>query len=198
MRKSALSPFFSPITLELMKTFFLKSNDWHYLADIAKKLKRTPSSLQRDLKAFAEAELLETRKEANRVYYRANPHSPILTDLQSLLIKTVGVKDVISENLKSVLKDSRLAFIYGSLARAEEVATSDVDLMIVGDAKLADISGLLIKTEKQLGREVNPTIYSEDEFRKRLREENSFLKTVLADKRLFVKGDENELQTLVG
>ena len=86
-----------------------------------------------------------------------------------------------------------VAFVYGSLARSEELSTSDVDLMVVGRARLADLSPALQEAERRLGREVNPTLFSPEEFAKKRKQGHHFLKTVLRGEKLFVLGSENEL-----
>jgi predicted nucleotidyltransferase len=112
------------------------------------------------------------------------------------LIKTRGVADLLKSTLKSYLHGVDFAFIYGSLARGEEIATSDVDLMLVGDLKLAEIAGALKRVEKSLGREVNATIYSRREFAKKMADGDVFIKTVVEAKKIMLKGSENELNSM--
>ena len=89
-----------------------------------------------------------------------------------------------------------IAFVYGSVARTEELSTSDVDLMIIGDVGLADLAPGLRRAEKTLGREVNPTIYSSDEFLRRHKEGDSFVTTVMSDSKILLKGSDSELEAL--
>ncbi len=88
------------------------------------------------------------------------------------------------------------AFIYGSIARREERATSDVDLMIIGEVGLAELSSALRKAEKRLGREINVTNYSIDEFAKKVAENDHFLTTVLKGSLQFVKGEQSDLDAI--
>jgi predicted nucleotidyltransferase len=90
----------------------------------------------------------------------------------------------------------RLAFVYGSTARGNEDASSDVDLMVVGEVGFADVVSALSKSESKLGREVNPTVYGPREFREKLAAKNHFLSTVAKEKKLFVIGDEREFHRL--
>lgn len=198
MRKSILDALFPKTRQAVLSAFLLQPDKWWYLSDLAGHLGLTPSSLQRELASLSEVQLLESRKEGNRVYYKANLSSPGISELQSLLIKTAGVADLLKATLKNFLEDISFAFIYGSLARAESIATSDVDLMLVGDIKLSAIAGALKKAEKSLGREVNPTIYSRREFVRKLKEGDSFIKTVMRDQKIILKGNESELEALGG
>jgi predicted nucleotidyltransferase len=88
--------------------------------------------------------------------------------------------------------------VYGSIARSEEHATSDVDLMVIGTAGLADLSPALRKAELQLGREINVTNYSVAEFRRKIQTKDHFLTTLLRGAKQFVKGDQDDLDKITG
>ena len=89
-----------------------------------------------------------------------------------------------------------LAFVYGSVARDEEKASSDIDLLVVGEGGFNEVVSTLGEAEKRLAREINPTVYPAKEFRAKLKANNHFLSTVLRHKKLFVMGDEHELRRL--
>jgi predicted nucleotidyltransferase len=100
------------------------------------------------------------------------------------------------ESLAPLEDRIRLAFVYGSIARGEEKASSDVDLMVVGELSFSDVVSALSEIETKLGREVNPTVYGSREFREKLGAKNHFLSTVAKEKKLFVIGDEREFRRL--
>lgn len=196
MRKSLINALFPKTRQAILTACLLHPDRWWYLSDLAAHLQLTPSSLQRELAALTEVELLETHKDGNRVYYKANLNCPGVEDLQSLLIKTVGVVDIIATVLKDTIDNIDMAFIYGSLARGEEIATSDVDLMLIGEIKVSHIVSALRKAETSLGREINPTIFSKQEFLNKMKNKDSFVKTVMDGKKIFLKGNEIELKAL--
>ncbi len=111
-------------------------------------------------------------------------------------MKTVGIADVIRSWLQKFDRKITIAFIYGSVARAEALSTSDVDLLVIGDVRLAELAPGLRRAEKTIEREVNPTIYALDEYVQQHRKEDSFVKTVLSDSKIFLKGNEGELEAL--
>jgi predicted nucleotidyltransferase len=197
MRKNLIDALFPKNRQAILVAFLLQPNKWWYLSDLANFLKLTPSSLQRELASLAAVQLLEMRKEGNRVYYKANLLCPGIEELQSLLIKTAGIVDILKAGLKIFSKDIKGAFIYGSLARNEAIATSDVDLMVIGDLKLAQIATVIRKAEQSLRREINVTIYSPSDLKHKFKEQDGFIKTVLRDKKIFLKGSEHELKDLV-
>jgi uncharacterized protein len=110
--------------------------------------------------------------------------------------KTSGIRDVLNARLAPLGERIRLAFVYGSIARGDEEASSDVDLMVVGDVSFADVVSALSESESKLGREIDPTVYGTREFREKLAAKNHFLSTVAMEKKLFVIGDEHEFRRL--
>lgn len=194
MRKSrALDALFPRIRQALLAATVLHPDRWWYLSDLAKHLDVRPSSLQRELAALVDAGILCRRRDGNRVYFQPNPDCPFLPDLQGLMVKTAGVVDTLREVLSRFAKRIDWAFVYGSMARAEELASSDVDLMIIGEVGLADLTPALRRAEGQLGRAVNPTLYTREEFATKLQAGHHFLKAVLDGEKLFVLGDPHEL-----
>ncbi len=197
MRKSILDALFPKVRQEVMSAFFLNPDKWWYLSDLANYLKVSPSTLQRELASLSEVQLLESKKEGNRIYYKANIVIPGFEELKALLVKTTGVKDRLTQGFGDFLDELDFAFVYGSVARGEIKASSDIDVMIIGQIKMKEMSQTLKKMEKDLGREVNPTIFSRKEFIKRFRDEDGFVRTVFEDKKIFIKGSEVELAEMV-
>src|SRR5271165_1948566 len=118
--------------------------------------------------------------------------------MRGLIAKTVGVADVLRLLLAEVAGRTKAAFVYGSVARHEETALSDVDLMIVGSVTLEVLIPIFEKAQSTLGRQVNATVYSPKEFRSKIAAGNHFLQSVLKGKKLFVMGSEDELGKVGG
>jgi predicted nucleotidyltransferase len=193
MRKSpAIDVLFPAVRQEVLAATLMHPERWWYLSDLAAHLRRTPSSLQREVGRLAEAGILETRHEANRTYYRPNVDCPLLPELTGLIAKTVGIGDVVRRSLAPLSKQIDWALVYGSLARGEEVAESDVDLLVIGDVKLADLARPLKLAEKQLGRPVNPGVFPRREFLAKLRAGQHFVRAVVAGDKLFLLGEPRE------
>ena len=165
-----------------------------YLRQLARQTNITLGAVQRELRQLVEADLAVRKTVGHQTFYSANQASPVFEEMRSLVAKTVGIHDVLLEALRPVEAKISLAFVYGSTARSRESTESDVDLMIVGRVHFADVIELLAAARKTLNREINPTVYSTKEFLSKVRE--NFLKTVLAEKKLFVIGDESVLREL--
>jgi predicted nucleotidyltransferase len=167
-----------------------------YLRDLARKAGTALGATQRELKQLADVGIVRRFERGHQVFYQANRDNPIFAELRSILTKTAGMHDVLKEALVPLADHIRLAFVYGSVARQEERASSDVDVMVVGDAGFKEVVSVLSETENRLGREINPTVFSAEEFRAKRKAKNHFLSTVLRQKKLFLMGDERELARL--
>jgi predicted nucleotidyltransferase len=118
--------------------------------------------------------------------------------MQAQVNKTIGIFGVLRSALHPLAKRVIVAFVYGSIAREEETAQSDVDLMVVGKATLDEILSKLGTVEKNIGRPINPTVYSVEEFKSKLASGNYFLTAVLKGQKEFLLGDEDKLRKMGG
>jgi DNA-binding transcriptional ArsR family regulator len=183
---------------EILGAVLLQPEREWYLSDLAAHLRRTPSSLQRDLARLTGAGILRRRRDGNRVYFQADSDCPIFPELRQILIKTAGLADVLRDVLTPFRDRIRVAFVHGSVARGEEASGSDVDLLVIGRVGLANLARPLREASRQLGRTVNPTVYSPEEFAQKASGAHHFVSKVIARPKLFVMGDENDLGEVVG
>ena len=199
MRTSAAIDALFPRTRQaILAATFGEPQRWWYMRELARHLRRTPSSLQRELASLVWGGILLQRREGKHVYFQAATESPFFEELQGLLLKTVGLADVIRDALKPLAHRIEWAFIYGSIARSAEHSASDVDLMIIGEVGLAETSSPLRKAERRLHRAVNPTTYTVDEFTTRVKSNHHFIRTVMRSKKLFILGDSREFGRTFG
>jgi hypothetical protein len=199
MRKTTpIDPLINKTTQGLLAATVLHPERSWYLSDLARHLRRRASSLQQPLADLVSAGVLSRRKEGNRVYFQANPDCPFLPELQGLMAKTVGLVDVLRDALAPLKTRLRVAFIHGSVAASCERAGSDVDLVAIGRVGLAALSPVLEKAEQRLGRPVNASVYSPEEFARKVSAKNHFVCSVLDKEKLFVVGKPNDLEAVVG
>jgi predicted nucleotidyltransferase len=130
----------------------------------------------------------------SQVFYQANRDATVFSEMRALVSKTIGIFSVLRSALHPLAKRVIVAFVYGSVAREEERAQSDVDLMVVGKATLDEILSRLSTIEKSIGRTINPTVYSVAEFKSKLASGNHFLSAVLKGEKVFLLGGKDELR----
>ena len=178
-------------------TILRPGREW-YLSDLAAHLGVGPSSLQRTLAKLTRSGVLTRRQDGNRVYYRVDPGCPIRIELADILTKTVGIADPMREALRPLANRIRVAFIHGSVAEARERSESDIDVIVVGDVSGLDLTAALIPLHDRLGREINVTRYTAREFAAKVAAKHHFLTAMLQKKRIFLIGNENELDEIAG
>jgi predicted nucleotidyltransferase len=155
-------------------------------------------AVQRELARLEHAGLLQSRVEGNRKYFHANRQSPVFPELRSLMIKTVGIVDELKIALQERAEAIHLAFIFGSFAQGTETATSDIDLMVIGEMTSRELSGYLAPLKAQLDREFNPVLIRAHEFQANVERGDPFTQTILNEPNVFLIGGEDGLEALVG
>lgn len=167
-----------------------------YLRQLARLINSGIGASQRELKQLTELGLIVRRRQGNQVLYQANSQSPVFDEIKSLVTKTVGVGGIIRSALTQLEPQIKVAFVYGSVARQSEKESSDIDLMVLGEASFSDVVAALGPAERSLGREINPTVFPVREFREKVAARNHFLNSVMRDKKIFLIGSEDELTKL--
>jgi predicted nucleotidyltransferase len=180
----------------ILSTLYSAQDEAFFVRQIARSVKISVGTVQRELTTLSDAGLILRAQTGNQVFYRANRNHSVFAELQALLAKTVGVFHQLSDVLTPLAKGIQFAFVYGSFARGDEHAKSDIDLMVIGSVTLDELLEQLAPLERFLRRPVNPTVYSEEELRAKLRADNHFLKAIQKGKNTFLIGDELEFRRL--
>lgn len=152
------------------------------------------ATVRQELKRLSGLGIVEARQDGNRTYYHANTRHPLYPDIRNLVLKTDGLVEVLRAALES--PEIQFAFVFGSVAAGTETAESDIDLMVIGPISLRRLSKLLSGMATRVGREINPHVFTVEEFIQRQKARDHFLSTVLAKQKLYVIGNEDELTRL--
>ena len=185
----------SKVKAEVFRLLFGLHQQPLHLRELQRRSGLAVATVQQELHRLRRLGLIESRPDGNRTYFVAREDHPLYAEIRGLVLKTTGLADV----LRRVLDRERrikVAFVFGSVAQAREQAHSDIDLLFVGDISLRETTKLLHGIADQVGREINPKIFTPPEFRRRKRTNNPFLSRVLAAPRIFVIGNEHELGQL--
>ena len=175
MSATGLTEALFPRTRSAIFQHLFRNEEGLHLRELERRSGVNSRHLMRELHSLRTVGILISRKVGNQVIYRLNPDCPIYDDLRSIIRKTVGLAETIREELQPFARQIRQAYVYGSQASGEARPDSDIDLMIVGDVSLREISSAIRSAGKALGRVVNPTVYTVDEYRKELQIDNSFV-----------------------
>jgi len=177
----------------LLKAFFEAPDTELYTRQLASKYHMSVGTLHRELLKLSISGILKSRKIGNIKLFFLNKQNPIYEEIKNIISKTEGVIKFIKDAIFGI-KGIKVAFIYGSFAKGDERQDSDVDIFLIGDN--IDDNKLVIKIsslEKKLFKEVNYTCYTENEYKKEKNKKNSFVLEVMKGKKIFIKGDEDDL-----
>jgi len=168
------------------QSFYL--NEIVRLSDVGK------GTIKRELERMTAAGLLTSKPIGNQTHYQANPVCPVYAEIIGLVRKTFGITDVIHTALLPRSEQIDLAFIYGSIAKGTDTAESDIDLLIVSDdLAYADLMAILVEAEQELGRPINPGIYTRQQFRDKHQTGNAFITKIMQQPRLWIKGEDSDI-----
>lgn len=151
-------------------------------------------AIHRELEALTEAGVLKENRIGNQRHFQANPACPIFDELRGIIRKTFGISGALGEALQPIAQQIKQAFVYGSVARGEETANSDIDLFLISETLgYPDIFPALTVAEQQLARTVNPTIYKHGELERKRDEGNAFANRILMQPKILIIGNESDL-----
>jgi predicted nucleotidyltransferase len=174
----------------ILSELLLHPESSYHVRELARVTGTTAGTLHKELTKLAEAGLLLREEQGNQVRYQANRQCPIYSELASLFRKTTGLADVLANALQPLADHIETALVFGSVARGEETASSDVDLLIVGDVGFAEVVKALHPAQGVLSREINPVIYSSAEIQKRIKSKDHFIQQILKQDTIPILGEE--------
>ena len=184
---------FSKVQQRVLGLLFVNSDRSFYTNEIVRFVDSGIGVVQRELEKLAQSGLVTIKKVGNQKHYQANPDTPIFAELRGIVLKTVGLADILRLALLPLSDKIQAAFIYGSIAKGSDTAKSDIDVLIIGtELAYADVYEALSAHESDIGRPVNPSIYSTQELQRKLAEDNAFVSRVLEQPKIFLIGSDND------
>jgi predicted nucleotidyltransferase len=185
---------FSKTQASVLALLFGQPERSFYTNEIIKRSGSGSGAAQRELSRLLRSGLVTVKRIGSQTHYQANPEAPLFAELCAIVNKTVALVEPLKAALQPFIRRIDLAFVYGSVAKKTDTASSDIDLMIISDSlAYADVFPALEQVTGELQRSVQPTIYSMQELTNRVQADQSFIQRVLAQPKLWIVGQENEL-----
>jgi predicted nucleotidyltransferase len=185
---------FSTVQQRVLGLLFGQADRSFYTGELIQLVDAGSGAVQREIARLENSGLITMRRVGAQKHYQANTGSPLFEELRSITRKTVGLTDPLRVALTPLTKQISAAFVYGSVAKRRDAAASDIDLMVLSDSlAYSEIYSVLEPVSEQLGRTVNPTVYSVAEWSKRARSGNAFVIRVKAQPKIWIIGSENDL-----
>lgn len=192
---SMLSALFGSTRQQVIGILFGQPGRKFFATEVIRMAGKGSGAVQRELASLVESGLVQTESVGKQKYYQANPASPIFSELSSIALKTTGLSEPLKQALEALSGRIDYAFIYGSVAKGEARAESDVDLLVISDnVSLEEIYAALNPVEQVLSRRINPTLYTSSEFKDRIKSRSPFIEKVVAGKTIALLGDINDFE----
>ena len=186
------SALFTPVQQRVLGLLFGQPDRRFQSAELIRLAKGGTGAAHRQLQRLERAGLVIVSREGNQKYYAASTDAPVFPELRGLIVKTVGIVEPIRGALAPIADAIHLAFVFGSVAKGNERAGSDIDLLVVTDKlAYADVYTALATAERTLGRTINPTVFTRAEWKAKQRRHDSFAARISAQSRLFVVGSDD-------
>ena len=180
---------FSKVRQRVLGVLFGAPNTSFYTNELIGLVQSGAGAVQRELADLADAGLLTVRKQGNQKHFQANSASPVFAEMRSLVLKTMGLADVLRAALAPLAPQIGQAFVFGSIAKQQDTAESDVDLLVVSDTLgYGDVFAAVEGATHTLGRPINPAMYTAADFHARLQGDNAFIKRVMEQPKIWLIG----------
>ena len=187
---SIADALFTKTQQRVLSLLFGKPDTSFYTNEIVRWANMGRGTITRELEKLASSGLLTLTRAGNQRHYQANHDSPVYKELLGIIRKTSGIADVLKQALKPIDEKIELAFVYGSIAKGKETFGSDIDLMLIGRGlNYNEVIELIMPAEESLQREINPTLFTPEEYQTRLDDGQSFLQRVMEQPKIMIKGE---------
>ena len=192
MENTTISRLFgSKLRAKILGWFFLHIDERFYVRQMAGLLNEDLANLSRELKRLEQLKILGSTRQGNQKYYYVNEKNPVFEELRGLIIKTIGLIDILRQEFETLSNKIKLAFIYGSFAREKANLKSDIDLVVIGKVSFGEVTAISARAEKKIGREINPVVMDEQEMEERLKNKDHFLTRVWEEPKIWLFGLES-------
>jgi predicted nucleotidyltransferase len=192
---SISNALFSKVQQRVLALIFAHPERSFYTSEIVRRIHSGTGAVERELSRLERSGLVSVERVGNQKHFRANRGSPVFAELHSLVLKTGGLTEPLRKALQPYSDKISAAFVYGSVAKGSDTASSDIDLMVVGDElSYSDLYSALQNTEALLQRRVNPLFLSVKDWKRKASQKDSFANKVKAQPKLFILGSEKDIE----
>ncbi|HGM6349728.1 TPA: nucleotidyltransferase domain-containing protein [Serratia marcescens] len=192
MHDPMLELLFSEYRRKVLSLLFIEAGQAFHVREIARRTATQAGTLHKELSRLAEGGILLRQRQGNQICYQANADCLIFPELAAIFRKVCGPAECLRQTLAAFGEAIERAFIFGSVASGKATAASDIDVLIVGKLSFADVIQAVYPLQATLGREINPKLYSPEEWRAALAENSAFIQDIMQKPQLWIAGDKDD------
>jgi len=186
---------FTKIQQRVLVLLYGKPDSTFYTSEIMRYAGMGRGAISRELENLSSSGLLSVLRRGNQFHYQANKENPIYSELVKIIRKTFAIADLIKAALLPVTEQIEWVFVYSSVANCENSSSSDIHLLIVSSSlSYVDVIRVISEAEELTGRPISPSIYTVDQIKNKLHEDNAFVSRVMEQPKIWIKGDENDIR----
>ena len=191
---SLADALFSTTQQRVLALLFGQPDRSFYATELITQTAAGSGAVQRELARLEQSGLVSVKRLGTQKHYQANPASPLYDELCAIVQKTVGLAEPLRAALAPVAERIHAAFVFGSIAKKQDTASSEIDLMVISDTlTYPELFGALEPLQQRLRRTVNPQVYTRADFGKKISEKNAFVMRLLEQPKVWIVGSEDEL-----
>ncbi len=179
---------------EILKNLFTAERRTVHLRELSRLSQLSAPVLQRELRQLTMMGLVIARKDGNRVNFTANADNPLFPLLCELVLKTEGAIGILRNALANILAE--FVFSFGSTANGTANTDSDIDLFVIGECGLREVTRHIHAVADKIKQEINPYVISRVDFLSRLHKHDHFLVEMSLTQKIFLKGNADEFTRL--
>ncbi|MBH2802089.1 MULTISPECIES: nucleotidyltransferase domain-containing protein [Serratia] len=192
MHDPMLELLFSEYRRKVLSLLFIEAGRAFHVREIARRTATQAGTLHKELSRLAESGILLRQRQGNQICYQANADCLIFPELAAIFRKVCGPAECLRQTLAAFGEAIERAFIFGSVASGKATAASDIDVLIVGKLSFAEVIQAVYPLQATLGREINPKLYSPEEWRAALAENSAFIQDIMDKPQLWIVGDKDD------
>jgi uncharacterized protein len=196
MTFSSIKIIKSKTRASILELFFNHPENEYYLRQIESLIGYSVGNIRREMTVLESDGLFSSRNIGRMRLYKLNKAYPLFDEIKGIIRKTIGMEGGLKKVLSN-LKNVDFAFIYGSFSEGRETALSDIDIIVIGGIKAKEIKSLFFEYQSKTGREINSIVYTKEEFLNKIKTKNHFIMALLKEKKIFIKGNENEFRRFI-
>ncbi|MBF8445471.1 nucleotidyltransferase domain-containing protein [Serratia ureilytica] len=192
MHDPMLELLFSEYRRKVLSLLFIEAGRAFHVREIARRTATQAGTLHKELSRLAESGILLRQRQGNQICYQANADCLIFPELAAIFRKVCGPAECLRQTLAAFGEAIERVFIFGSVASGKATAASDIDVLIVGKLSFAEVIQAVYPLQATLGREINPKLYSPEEWRAALAENSAFIQDIMDKPQLWIVGDKDD------